>query len=63
MTVTKSYSARNYGMKDRIIDNLGIGAAVLVTVFVLLYMSGALDFGRHISVKIDQASMQAPLPE
>lgn len=59
MTVTKSYVARNYGVKDRVIDNLGVIAATLVTVFVLLYMSGALDFGRHISVKIDQASMDS----
>lgn len=58
MAVTKSYVARNYGVRDRIIDNLGVVAAVLVVGFVLLFLSGAMDFGRDISVKIDQASMQ-----
>ena len=58
MTVTKSYVARNYGVRDRIIDNLGVAAAVLMVVFVLLFFSGAMDFGRDISVQIDQASMQ-----
>lgn len=58
MTVTKSYVARNYGVRDRIIDNLGVVAAVLVVGFVLLFLSGAVDLGRGISVKIDQASMQ-----
>lgn len=58
MTVTKSYVARNYGVRDRIIDNLGVVAAVLVVGFVLLFFSGAIDFGRDISMKIDQASMQ-----
>lgn len=58
MTVTKSYVARNYGLRDRIIDNLGVVAAVLVVGFVLLFFSGAIDFGRDISMKIDQASMQ-----
>ncbi len=60
MTVTKSYVARNYGVRDRIIDNLGVAAAVLMVVFVLLFFSGAMDFGRDISVQIDQASMQSP---
>ena len=46
MTVTKSYVARNYGVRDRIIDNLGVVAAVLVVGFVLLFISGAMDFGR-----------------
>jgi len=58
VTVTKSYVARNYGVRDRIIDNLGVAAAVLVVGFVLLFLSGAVDLGRGISVKIDQASMQ-----
>ena len=59
MTVTKSYVDRNYGVRDRIIDNLAVIATVLMVSFVLLYMSGALDFGRHISVKIDQTSMDS----
>ncbi len=62
MTVTKSYVARNYGVRDRIIDNLAVGAAVLMVVFVLLFLSGAMDFGRDISVQVDQASMEGPLP-
>jgi hypothetical protein len=60
VTVTKSYAARNYGMKDRIIDNLGVAAAVLVVGFVLLFLSGALDFGRDISVTVEQASVSSP---
>jgi len=60
MTVTKSYVARNYGVRDRIIDNLGAVAAVLVVGFVLLYFAGVLDFGSDISVTVNQASMQSP---
>jgi hypothetical protein len=60
MAVTKSYVARNYGVRDRIIDNVGVVAAYLVVGFVLVYLSGALDFGRGISVTVTQASMQAP---
>jgi hypothetical protein len=63
MTVTKSYVAKNYGVKDRIIDNLGAAAAVLVVGFVLLYLSGALDLGRDISVTVTQASMQGAPPQ
>jgi hypothetical protein len=63
MTVTKSYVAKNYGVKDRIIDNLGAVAAVLVVGFVLLYLSGALDLGRDISVTVHQASMQGSPPQ
>jgi hypothetical protein len=63
MTVTKSYVAKNYGVKDRIIDNLGAVAAVLVVGFVLLYLSGALDLGRDISVTVTQASMQGAPPQ
>jgi hypothetical protein len=59
MTVTKSYVARNYGVKDRIIDNLGVIAAALVTGFVLVYLSGVLDFRRGISVTVEQASVQS----
>ena len=59
MAVTKSYVARNYGVKDRIIDNLGVVAAVLVVGFVLLFLSGALDLGRDISVTIEQASVSS----
>jgi hypothetical protein len=62
MTVTKSYVAKNYGVKDRIIDNLGAVAAVLVVGFVLLYLSGALYLGRDISVTVTQASMQGSPP-
>jgi VanZ family protein len=60
MTVTKSYVARNYGVRDRIIDNLGAVAAVLVLGFVLLFLSGALDFGRDISITVQQASVSSP---
>jgi hypothetical protein len=60
VTVTKSYVTRNYGVRDRIIDNLGAVAAVLVVGFVLLYFAGVLDFGRDISVTVNQASMQSP---
>jgi hypothetical protein len=63
MTVTKSYVAKNYGVKDRIIDNLGAVAAVLVVGFVLLYLSGVLDLGRDISVTVQQASMQGSPPQ
>lgn len=63
MTVTKSYVAKNYGVKDRIIDNLGAVAAVLVVGFVLLYLSGALDLGQDISVTVHQASMQGSPPQ
>jgi hypothetical protein len=63
MTVTKSYVAKNYGVKDRIIDNLGAVAAVLVVGFVLLYLSGALDLGRDISVTVHQALMQGSPPQ
>ena len=59
MTVTKSYVARNYGVRDRIIDNLGVVAAVLVVGFVLLFLSG---LGRDISVTVSQASMQGSPP-
>jgi hypothetical protein len=62
MTVTKSYVARNYGVRDRVIDNLGVAAAVLMIGFVLIFFSGAIDFGRDISVQVDQASMQGRLP-
>ena len=62
MAVTKSYVAKNYGVKDRIIDNLGAAAAVLVVGFVLLYLSGVLDLGRDISVTVHQASMQGSPP-
>lgn len=62
MTVTKGYVERNYGVKDRIIDNLGAVAAVLVFGFVLLFLSGALDLGRDISVTVNQASMQGSPP-
>ena len=62
MTVTKSYVAKNYGVKDPIIDNLGAVAAVLVVGFVLLYLSGALYLGRDISVTVTQASMQGLPP-
>jgi hypothetical protein len=62
MTVTKSYVAKNYGVKDRIIDNLGAVAAVLVVGFVLLYLSGAFYLGRDISVTVTQASMQGSPP-
>jgi hypothetical protein len=63
MAVTKNYVAKNYGVKDRIIDNLGAAAAVLVVGFVLLYLSGALDLGRDISVTVTQASMQGSPPQ
>jgi hypothetical protein len=62
MTVTKSYVARNYGARDRIIDNLGVVAAVLVAGFMVLYFAGVLDFGRDISVTVHQASMQGSPP-
>jgi hypothetical protein len=62
MAVTKSYVAKNYGVKDRIIDNLGAAAAVLVVGFVLLYLSGVLDLGRD-SVTVHQASMQGAPPQ
>jgi hypothetical protein len=57
MTVTKSYVARNYGAKDRFIDRLGFIAAFLVVGFVLLFLSGALDLGRNLSVTVK--SMQS----
>lgn len=57
MTVTKSYVARNYGVKDRFIDRLGVIAAVLVVGFVLLFLSGAMDLGRSLSVTVK--SMQS----
>jgi hypothetical protein len=60
MTVTKSYVARNYGVRDRIIDNLGVAAAVLMIGFVLAFLSGALDLGRDISVTVEQASVSSP---
>ena len=62
MAVTKSYVARNYGVRDRIIDNLGVVAAVLVVGFVLLFLSGAVDLGRGISVTVEQASMHGSPP-
>jgi hypothetical protein len=57
MTVTKSYVARNYGVRDRILDSLSVVAGVLAVGFVLLLLSGALDFGRDISVTVHEASM------
>jgi hypothetical protein len=62
MTVTKSYVSRNYGVRDRIIDNLGVAAAALVAGFVLLLLSGAVDLGRDITVTVQQASMHGAPP-
>lgn len=63
MTVTKDYVARNYGVRDRIINSIGAIAAVLVVGFVLLFFSGALDFGRDISVTIDQPAVHSSTHE
>jgi hypothetical protein len=59
MAVTKSYVARNYGARDIILESVGLIAGILVVAFVLLFFAGALDFGRDISVTVNQA-VQSP---
>ncbi len=59
MTVTKNYVARNYGPRDLIIESMGLIAGILAAAFVLLFLAGVLDFGRDISVTVNQPAGQS----
>lgn len=60
MAVTKNYGARNYGARDLIVESMGLIAGILIVAFVLLFLAGALDFGRDITVKVNQPTVQNP---
>jgi len=62
MAVTKNYDARNYGARDLIIEGMGLIAGILTATFVLLVFAGALDFGRGVTVKVNQPTVQSPGP-
>jgi hypothetical protein len=56
MAVTKDYAARNYGVRDLVIEGLEVTAGILIVAFVMLFLSGVLGSGQFITAKVSQTT-------
>ena len=59
MAVTKDYAARNYGVRDLVIEGLEVTAGILIVAFVMLLLSGFLGYGQFITAKVSQLTTQS----
>jgi flagellar biosynthesis protein FliR len=59
MAVTKDYAARNYGVRDLVIEGLEVTVGILIVAFVMLFLSGVLGSGQFISAKVSLPTAQS----
>jgi len=59
MAVTKDYAAKDYGVRDLIIEGVEITAGILIVAFVMLFLSGVMGSGQFITAKVSQPTAQS----